>query len=443
MQARDQVFFNVRRPHALGHVFDLGRDLFDHLGQKGAGARCRVKHLNAVHLFFDDDRLALFVGLPCVPRDGDLGGIGQPFGKAEFAGQHLVDGPHDEIDDRFRGIPDAACFALGRVIGGKEGFVKMQKRVVLAGQPAKVLHDFANVSGAKHARQIVDDPLDPLVQIMPRDIAKQRAQERVGFGQEFQRLVPVEGIKGFVVQPRRKHPVGNGFRIDIGKISGGDIVDQMFFECVVLPRKVGLQVFIFGQGPLQNILDQKRLARHAFGKVFGRCNGLRALREKITQQVRERVEFRRLWLNAHYHVGNGDRCDQLPVAVEIPIQTIGVDQIGQTRLVSFLLVLVCILHRADADVQVFRFGMADHDVFALEREIGRANIGQPFRLILCGNLRINRFKQRLESGTIGMFCRIVVAECVLNRRDEICNDRQNVTPLFQHSSCTIAGRKGG
>ena len=69
VQTRYQVFFDVGGPHALGHVFDLGRNLFNHLGQKRACACGGVQHLNAVDLFLDHHGLALFIGLPCIPRD--------------------------------------------------------------------------------------------------------------------------------------------------------------------------------------------------------------------------------------------------------------------------------------------------------------------------------------------------------------------------------------
>ena len=72
VQAGDQIVLDILRPHPRRDAFDLGRDLFDHLGQKGAGAGGRIKDLDAMHLFSRGDGFALGVGLARIPIERDL-----------------------------------------------------------------------------------------------------------------------------------------------------------------------------------------------------------------------------------------------------------------------------------------------------------------------------------------------------------------------------------
>ena len=60
-------------------------------------------------------------------------------------------------------------------------------------------------------------------------------------------------------------------------------------------------------------------------------------------------------------VCNRDRSEQFAVTVEIPIEAVGIDQVGQRSLVAFLLGLVGVLHATDRDVQVFGLQMADRE----------------------------------------------------------------------------------
>jgi hypothetical protein len=131
------------RPQALGHVLHLGGDLLDDLGQKRAGAGGGIENLHAMHRLAEGAGLAFLVGLAGIPVDSDPGGIGQAIGQAKLGLQHLIHRPHDEVDHGFGRIPHPPRLALGRVVGGEEGFIEMQERVVLAGQLAEPSSNWA------------------------------------------------------------------------------------------------------------------------------------------------------------------------------------------------------------------------------------------------------------------------------------------------------------
>lgn len=145
VQPGDEVVFYIAAPGAL-HVAEAGVvNMLDDFREKGAGAGCRVKDLDAVDFLFfgfgDGFCLlpaAFFQGLHLYIYRG-FGGVCQPVGNAELAFENVVHGSHDKVDHRLRGVPNAPALAQLWVVLRQKGFVKMDNRVVLLGGLAKIL----------------------------------------------------------------------------------------------------------------------------------------------------------------------------------------------------------------------------------------------------------------------------------------------------------------
>ena len=65
-----------------------------------------------------------------------------------------------------------------------------------------------------------------------RVYASVEAQEGVGFGQKFEGFLAAEGVQAGVVEAGGKQAVGDGFGVEVGKVGGADVVDEVFFEFV-------------------------------------------------------------------------------------------------------------------------------------------------------------------------------------------------------------------
>ena len=118
INTRQQILFDIARPHARRNIFDLGGDQLNHFGQKGPGAGSWVQNLYAMHFFLGDDVFAFFIRLARIPIDGNFGGVSQAFGEAKFGFKHVVDSADDKVDHGLWRVPNPPRFALGGVIGG-------------------------------------------------------------------------------------------------------------------------------------------------------------------------------------------------------------------------------------------------------------------------------------------------------------------------------------
>ena len=164
------------------------------------------------------------------------------------------------------------------------------------------------------------------------------------------------------MQTGRKHAIGDSFGINVGEIFRGDVVDQVFLERLILDHQLALKGLVVGQRLAQHVLDEVGLARHAFSEVARAGDGLGLLGDEIAEQVFQRFILIRLRNHAHHKVCNGDRCRQSAITVKVPVEAIGVDQVGQSCPVTILLSFVVVLHASDADVKVFRLNMADDNL---------------------------------------------------------------------------------
>ena len=223
-----------------------------------------------MHILADGHGAAALVRLAGIPVEGDLRRVGQPLWQAELGFQDMIHRADDEADRRFGRIPHPPRLAPGRVVGGEKRLVKMKEWVLLTRQAAETLHDPGDVAGLKHARQVVDDPGDAVVEVGPGDVDEQRAQERVRSRQQVQRLLPAERAGSGIMQSRREHAVGDGFSVDIGEFIGLDVMQELFLEGLVVAQELGQARGVFGldvggQRLAQNNLDQHGFARHQLG----------------------------------------------------------------------------------------------------------------------------------------------------------------------------------
>lgn len=96
----------------------------------------------------------------------------------------------------------------------------MHHRVLLAGAPAEVLQNRADIGTRQHLRQLVNCPGNALVQIGTGDGVEQFAQERIGFRQRTGRDLTREATSRNIAAGG-KQPVGEGLRIHVGKLLAG------------------------------------------------------------------------------------------------------------------------------------------------------------------------------------------------------------------------------
>ena len=85
-------------------------------------------------------------------------------------------------------------------------------------------------------------------------------------------------------------------------------MNEVFLESVVLGRKLGLNVTVFGQGTEQHILNQIGLTCHALGQLARAGDGLRSLGDEIPQQVFKGLKILRSRLHPHNKISDPNRC---------------------------------------------------------------------------------------------------------------------------------------
>ncbi len=235
VESWQQILFDIARPFARrARLHPLGNELHC-LGEEGAGACGRVENLDLVDVLLDRARLAgLRIVLPGVPVDRDLGGVRQPIGEPKLALKHVVHRADDEIDHRLGRVPDAAAFALHRVVGGEEVFVEMDKGIVARGELAEIAEQRMRIAGAHHMNQVIDDVFEAAGQLGAGDVSEQALEERVGGRQLFQRFLPAKGGEVVVMEARGEHAVRNCLGVDIGELVRHQVGQQVRLETLVL-----------------------------------------------------------------------------------------------------------------------------------------------------------------------------------------------------------------
>ena len=125
-------------------------------------------------------------------------------------------------------------------------------------------------------------------------------------------------------------------------------------------------------------------------------------------------------LDANQVVANRDGRDQLTITVEIPVKTVGVDEVRQTADIALLLPLVGVLQRADIDVDILGFKVANCNVLAQDDEIGRANV-RSGRIVDRFEVIAQRFQQVMQGGTVSVLAGNLCLVNILNARNEIAD----------------------
>ena len=113
-------------------------------------------------------------------------------------------------------------------------------------------------------------------------------------------------------------------------------------------------------------------ARHSLGQIFGGVDGLRLMRQKISQQLFNRFEA--AFLRFEFPAGLGARqarfLPQIAIHVPAKFKIIGEDEIIQGAAIAFqLLAALCFSQRFP---HVFGFDIADAQLIAGDDVIGRA-----------------------------------------------------------------------
>ncbi|WP_219993533.1 hypothetical protein [Asticcacaulis tiandongensis] len=137
------------------------------------------------------------------------------------------------------------------------------------------------------------------------------------------------------------------------------------------------------------------------------------MRNKVTQQILQNFKLIGLRLYAYQEIANGNRGNQHAIAVKIPVQTIGIDKVGERLEVALLLCLIGIFQRAQADRQVFGFNMADADLAALQDKVRRPN-RFAFGFVDGANGTVKAVYKLLKGRSVGMFsgsARLEITSC--------------------------------
>ena len=88
------------------------------------------------------------------------------------------------------------------------------------------MQDSSDIGRSEHFCQVFDRRLDTLIDIDACDMREQLAQKWIGLGYQLCRLLTTKGIERVIMQPRGKHAISEGLRVDIGKVSRREIMDK-------------------------------------------------------------------------------------------------------------------------------------------------------------------------------------------------------------------------
>ena len=201
----------------------------------------------------------------------------------------------DVVHHRLGRIVNAAQLAQFRIVGLQEGFVEVNDRVATAAMFAKIFHDPRHVRVIERLNQVLDEPGERFViQRRAGDLLEERAEKRIGAGDEFLRLCAGEpgaaaGSAG------AEQAIGECLREHVGELIDG----FGLFPGIVLRREFWQQRGGKGIAPvaqlLRSLLGLKRAddeaandvgeLGQAAGKFFGGGDVHRALGEEGEQEA--------------------------------------------------------------------------------------------------------------------------------------------------------------
>ena len=218
VQTRQQRRGNVFVPQL--RVLDLALSLslpfaahrainrFDDGDQKGSGSGRGVENADAI--------IAVFVARR----------IGQTQRTIKFATQQRIDSAHDEIDDGFGRVINAALHARAGVVFFEEGFVEVNYGVLpaAAALPTKVgqyvfhRHDVEPFDQFDHAQIIEIDAVRFEIGRNLDELAEQFAQKRIGFGNHSAQIGQAHRTQFASGRAPREKPVSDGLRNRVGEL---------------------------------------------------------------------------------------------------------------------------------------------------------------------------------------------------------------------------------
>ncbi|PNW65182.1 UNVERIFIED_CONTAM: hypothetical protein BEN50_24310 [Euhalothece sp. KZN 001] len=213
-EARQKVVVDVVVPETGAALLaEPLADRFDDFVEECAGAGSRVKDERAVALGGIYVGVAFFIRWAI--RDRLL--VSETVLDLEAGLEQLVNGPDDVADYGFRGVIHPTAFAKGGVVGGEEGFVKVEDRVLAGCGLAKVFQDFLNSGVLKDGDEFLHETgVGFIVKVGAGDGVAELAKQRVGAGDFASGLGEVECAAGAgLVAAGGKAAVGEGLRVEV------------------------------------------------------------------------------------------------------------------------------------------------------------------------------------------------------------------------------------
>src|SRR5690554_6266031 len=166
------MLFNVIVPET-SLTFKTLMDLLNSSSKEGPGSGSWVQNLNPVN-FLVNLLLSLSINL-----NFGFTGISQSHREVELLLQNIVYSSNNEINYWLRSVPNTSRLFEFRIIFTKEGFIKMNNRVVLFCGLTEVFEDGSNISRPKHISKRINNPVDSFIKIIPGKIGRASCRERV------------------------------------------------------------------------------------------------------------------------------------------------------------------------------------------------------------------------------------------------------------------------
>ena len=222
---------------------------------------------------------------------------------------------------------------------------------------AVVLHDAAHVCGGEEPHDIVDGPLDFVLDV-GIEVVEEFAQERIGLRNETRRLFAGEILRRVVVEAGGEHPVCESLRIDVRELVRVCVGHEYALEALhQFPERRAFGVAARKE-LLRGDLKKPRLRRHELRKLGRGGDGLRLgvaeafdERDESAEVLGERADaVASLFSDAH-------GVDECAVLVEVKVEEVreGNRLIRRLVAVELLLVAGVLLAREVARANFLRF----------------------------------------------------------------------------------------
>ncbi len=307
-----------------------------------------------------------------------------------------------------RRVPDPALLAKLGIVLGQEVFVEVDDGILHLGGLAEVFEDGIHIRRTEDIRQRIHDPGDPLIEVVSGDVLEELSQERIGLGDQFRRFLSAKGIEGTVIESRRKHPVGNGLCIDIGKLLRRNVVDQDFLEGIHLLLQGGIVLidFVAFERSLDHVGEKSGFTGHHLGELFGAFDRLPDVGGELLDQEFESGEVVRKGKDsALVDHSDADGGGEFAISEIDEFEVIGKNQVVQRTFVSVKLLLVAVLfHPMQIRISdILGFDVADGDFFFVGQDVIRRTTGLSLGFVGGTDAGSKGFEEVLQVSAKGMF----------------------------------------